>query len=358
MAEPVSVIDALMPAIRHTVRQLFQPFRLGVWVRLAVLGLLTAEFSGGGSGGQVSTPAGGGSRESGGSGGEFLPWPDLGIEALVLLLVAAGVLVLLLGLLLLYVSSVCRFILFDAVLRDRCRIREGFRRWHRAGWSYFLWQLALAAAVIVFLAVVIGGPLAIAFAAGVFQGSASPWGLIAVLVLVVLFLVIPVMIGVAVVALFTRDFVIPIMALEEQGILAGWKNFLPRLRADALGYLLYVLFKIVLAIGAAVLFGILTLLVIVFPLVLFGATGLILFLAGQAAGLGWNVFTVALAIMTGVIVLVVLLAIAAFISTPAVVFFQAYRIHFFAPRYARLQEALAAGPFNPEPPAPPAAVPA
>ncbi len=346
MGERINAVDAVKPAIQHTGKQLFMPFRFGVWLRLAVLGLLTAEFSGGSSGSRVNL-SNGGSR--GGNGLSGLA--DLGIETVVLAVIL-GLIGLALGLLLLYISAVCRFILFDAVLRDRYHLREGFRRWSSTGLSYFFWQLGLAAIVLIFLAVVIGIPLLAAFGSGVFERSEPPVAMIVGLVIVVLFLVIPFFITLAVVSLFARDFVVPIMAMEDVGILAGWRLFFPMLRSEILSYVFYVLFKIVLAIASAIVFGIATLIVIIFPLLFFAAMGAAMFFAGLFAGLTWNVFTVALAIMAGVIVLVVLLAIAAFISTPAVVFFQAYRIHFFGSRYEALEDALAAGPFGPEP-APP-----
>ncbi len=349
MAERINAIDAVKPAIQHTGKQLFKPFRIGVWVRLAVLGLLTAEFSGGSSGSRANFSNGG----SGGNGWNGLG--DLGIETVVLAVVL-GLIGLALGLALLYISAVCRFILFDAVLRDRYHLREGFRRWYSSGLSYFFWQLGLAATILIFLAAVVGLPLLIAFGSGAFQGSDPPVALIIALVAIVLLLVIPFMITVAVVALFARDFVVPIMALEDVGILAGWRRFLPMLRGEALSYVLYVVAKIVLAIVSAIVFGIATLIVIIFPLLFFAAMGAAMFFAGLFTGLTWNVFTVALAIMAGLIFIVVLLSIAAFISTPAVVFFQAYRIHFFGSRYETLGEALEAGPFGPElPPEPLAA---
>src|SRR5215475_6118845 len=41
---PVSAVDVIRPAFDHTVRQLFKPFRLGQWVRLAFTGLLAGEL--------------------------------------------------------------------------------------------------------------------------------------------------------------------------------------------------------------------------------------------------------------------------------------------------------------------------
>jgi len=43
-----SAVDAIYPAIEHTKKQLFQPFRLGQWTRLALVGLLAGELGSGG----------------------------------------------------------------------------------------------------------------------------------------------------------------------------------------------------------------------------------------------------------------------------------------------------------------------
>ena len=45
---PFSAVDAISPAFEHTKRQLFQPFRIGQWVRLALVGLLAGELGSGG----------------------------------------------------------------------------------------------------------------------------------------------------------------------------------------------------------------------------------------------------------------------------------------------------------------------
>jgi hypothetical protein len=45
---PISAVDTISLAIEHTKRQLFQPFRLGQWTRLALVGLLAGELGSGG----------------------------------------------------------------------------------------------------------------------------------------------------------------------------------------------------------------------------------------------------------------------------------------------------------------------
>ena len=54
----------------------------------------------------------------------------------------------------------------------------------------------------------------------------------------------------------TKDFVVPQMALEEIGAMEGWRRFWPMMKAEKGGYAGYVGMKIVLAIGAGIVIGI------------------------------------------------------------------------------------------------------
>ena len=121
-------MDAISPAFEHTKQQLLQPFRFGQWTRLALVGLLAGELGSGG-GCNVPTlqlqhsPAPARATSSGsGLGGDRIP---LLFAGLIAVLVVAGFV---LGILLMYVSSVMRFVLFDSVLAKECHIRQGWSR--------------------------------------------------------------------------------------------------------------------------------------------------------------------------------------------------------------------------------------
>jgi len=83
-------------------------------------------------------------------------------------------------------------------------------------------------------------------------------------------------------------------------------------------------------------------------------------LAGKAAGFTWNVFTITAAVIAGCILIAIFMYLIAMISVPVIVFFPAYSIYFFAPRYRALSVALypppemvVTSPFPPDlPPAP------
>ena len=82
-------------------------------------------------------------------------------------LIALGILVLfVLMVVFMYINSVFRFILFDSVLRRHCSISQGWGKWHRAGRRFFLWQIVFLISTWLLLAILLGLPLALAFAAG------------------------------------------------------------------------------------------------------------------------------------------------------------------------------------------------
>jgi len=99
----------------------------------------------------------------------------------------------------------------------------------------------------------------------------------------------------------------------------------------------YIGMKIVMAIGASVVVGIITFIVLLILLIPVGGFGVIAVMAGKTAGLTWNLYTITLAVVAGCIVLTVLLYVISLISVPAIVFFPAYSIYFFASRYPALE---------------------
>lgn len=345
---PISAIDAISPAFRRAREQLFQPFRAGEWLRLALVGLLAGEFSSSGCNTNFQVP-----QRTNHFLAPALPHINLAAMAgLIALLVGLGAI---LYVLFLYVNSVMRFILFDSVIARHCEIRRGWNRRQKAGVRYFLWQLVFMVAVMVGMTIVIGIPAAIALAAG---WLSNPKQHLAPLILggMVLFLVVlAFVLLVAVVHVLTKDFVIPQMALEDLSAFQAWSRLLPMLSLEKGPYAGYLLMKIVMALGVAVVVGILAFIVILVMLIPVGGLGAAVVLAGKAAGLQWNLYTITLAVIAGCVLLVVILYVMSLISVPAIVFFPAYSIYFFASRYPAL-DALVNSPPSPAaepPPMPP-----
>jgi hypothetical protein len=343
----LSAVDAISPALQHTKQQLIQPFQPGQWARLALVGFLAGELSSGGgcNGGhfQLPTRTGGAQRFLGLGLSTNNPLLDASLVALLI------VAVLLLSVLFIYINSVMRFILFDSVIARRCEIRRGWTRRQEHGWRYFVWQVLILLGTIVGLTILVGIPAGWAFALGWLKEPSQHVLALVLGGIVLFFLLFAGIVLLAVVHVMTKDFVVPQMALENVSALEGWRRLWPMLKSEKGGYAGYVGMKIVLALGAAVILGIVAAIVILVILIPVGGLSVVAVLAGKTAGLTWNLYTITLAIVVGCILLAFILYAFSLVSVPAIVFFPAYSIYFFASRYPGLDALLHPAP----PPAPP-----
>ena len=342
---PISAVDAISPAFRHAKQQLLQPFRIGQWARLALVGLLAGELSSGGgcsSNFQIPQHSGGNRLLAAG-----IPGVDPSLYVgLIALLVVIGVV---LSILFIYANSVMRFVLFDSVVERKCHIRHGWNRRAGVGFRYFGWQLLLFFGSVAGLVTLVGIPAAIALAMGWLKQANQHLLPLILGGIVLFFLLLAFFVCFLVVVVMSKDFVVPQMALEGISAFEGWRRLLAMLKQEKLGYAGYLAMKIVMALGAAVAVGIVTGIVALILLIPVGGLGVIAVLGGKAAGLTWNLYTITLAVVAGSVIVMTLLYLFSLISVPAIVFFPAYSIYFFAARYQPLALAL-----YPAPPAAPA----
>lgn len=346
---PISAIDSITSAFEHTKQQLFRPFRFAEWTRLAFVGLLAGELgSGGGCNFQIPN--------SGNTQRHYLAaHPHWDPALLVPLIVVAVIVLPILWLVLIYINSRMRFVLFDSVVEKRCEIGRMWQQRSVPALHYFAWQIAFAIASIAGFVLFVGVPVLIAYLLGWF---AAPREHIAGLVLgglAVFFVFMTWFCLVALAHVFTKDFVVPQMALEGVSAFAAWKRLLPMINSERGRYAGYAGMKIVLAIGAAFIIGIAVLVLVLLLLIPIGGLGFISVILARGAGVTWNVYTITFAIVAGCIALLLLLYLVSLVSVPVIVFFPAYSVHFFAARYTRLSEILYPAP--PLPPPTPAPVP-
>jgi hypothetical protein len=333
---PLSAVDVISPAFERMRRHLFRPFQLGQWFRLAIVGFLAGEMGGGGLTGRF--PSGPSSQP-----GPILQGmrpPFGGGPLLIAMICMIALLALIVFIVFLYISSRMRFVLFDSVLAGECRIRDFWRRRGDVAFRYFVWQLLFVVCSVIGLVLLFGVAIGFGFGMGWFS---SPRDHMLPLVLGGILLVLIFLASIFVIALvqvLIKDFVVPQMAFDNVSVGEGWRRLWSMMKAEKGGYAGYIGMKIVLAFSAAIIFGIATLIVILVLLIPVGGVGAITVLAGRAAGLTWNPLTIAIAIVVGGIVLIAIILIAALISVPAIVFFPAYSIHFFAERYPALRAAL------------------
>jgi len=349
---PVSALDVISPAIEHCKQQLFRPFRLGQWTRLAFVGLLAGEL---GSGGSCSFQVPPIPHQSQGS-DHFLSSAfsisgmAAGELAVLITLLVVGALVIFTGLL--YLNSMMRFVLFDSVVTRECRILQSWARRTRPGFRYFLWQIAFILIAWLILCVFVGIPIVMAIGFEWFKyPSQHTVGLILGGITLFFFLLGYFLVTLTV-AVMTKDFVVPQMALENIGAVEAWRNLLNMMKAEKWSYAGYIGVKVVLAIAAGILVGIVSIIAVLILGIPFGGMAAIAILAGEAAGVGWNIVTIGVAVTVGLILLAIILYLVCLISVPVVVFFPAYALYFFAARYARLRDVLYL-PVIPSQPLPP-----
>src|SRR6185369_10759447 len=113
--------------------------------------------------------------------------------------------------LLLYLNSICRFILFDSVIKRDCTLRESWRRWRPAGRRFFVWQLLFQVVLAMGFVILVGLPLGFAYMAGWLAESKQH---LAPLILggILLFFVFVLFISfIMLVHVLAKDFVVPVV---------------------------------------------------------------------------------------------------------------------------------------------------
>jgi hypothetical protein len=298
---PISVVDPVGPAIERTKKILFRPFDLGKWCVLGFGAFLANLGEGGapnfGSGGRGG---GGGARggEAGGDSRQVVEWTQQHLALILAIALAALIVGIAIGLLLTWLSSRGKFMFLDGIVRNRAAVVKPWKEFRPEANSLFLFRVLVGLATFVCLLLAAGLAIGIAWpdiSAGAFRGSAF----------LALGVGIPLALLIALVAslinLFLLDFVVPIMYLRRLPVVAAWGVFRDVFLADRVGTLvLYVLFKIVIAICVGMLAFLVTCAtcciaalpyigtVILLPLLVFGRAYPLYFI--KQFGPNWNVF--------------------------------------------------------------------
>jgi hypothetical protein len=346
-----SAVESISPAFARTKQLLFRPFRFGLWARLAVVALITGEAGSVGGGSSIpnlNNNRGGGDQLTGAA--HFFSEPGWDqIQPYLGWIVLGAVLALAVLLLWIYSDSVYRFILLDAVVSGQCRLRDGWRRWREAGRRYFVWVIAFGFGAFLVVGVVAGIPALLAYRAGWFEkpeenlGRLIGGGILLALVVIAMVAVF------AIIDMLGRDFLVPVMAFENVGAMEGWERLLAMMGAEKSAYAVYVFMKIVLAMGSAIIFAIVNLIVILILLIPLGLLGLAGYFIGSGLGITWDLSTELLMAAVGLLAFAGILYVVGFVYAPGLVFFQSYTLEFFAPRYGPLGSKM----FPPSPPAKP-----
>jgi len=241
---------------------LFQPFRLSKWFVVGFAAWLAHLADGGAGGGPGNIRGSWGRKDFDASELGELPgriWEWLMANPLWTALIVTGILVVIaIILFLLWLSSRGRFVFLENVVRDEAQISDPWRRHRRIGNSLFGWRAGFA--VISLFFVLILAVLIFSTVLNMLQADNDKAQYILFLILEgAIFLL--VVLVIAFISFYLKNFVVPIMYRYECGAMEGWRRFLQHFRAHFGHFVLYALFIFVLGLAVGlcvVLAGLLT----------------------------------------------------------------------------------------------------
>jgi len=254
----VSVVDPIGPAIERVKTILFRPFSLERWLVIGFTAWLAylGQRGGGGGGG------GGGPHGTGGAppdmrrgmenAREFLMDNLYWIVPAVIFVVAF---VIALMLVIAWLRSRGQFMFLYCVAQNKAEVKNPWRQFRAHGNSLFAFRVVVGIIVFVVMSVLIG------LGGMVFYVSwkQSDFNAASILAMVVCgTLAVAAGIAAALVAKFTRDFVVPIMYLHTPSAVQGWHILLDLFSLNKARFFVYLLFQIViwLAVSSIVVGGI------------------------------------------------------------------------------------------------------
>ena len=339
----LSASDCITPAIERTKSLLFRPFQWNTFLKLTAVAFFAEIGSGSfsfGSPGQHS----------------HMPGISPAIRAtIVALLLGISLVVLIVGLVLLYVSSRLQLVLVEAVATGQTTIAPLWRRYSRLTWRWLglklLFFLLFGAALLALFAPFIlsmiknapsgGRPPSAAFVSHIFL-------FISAILLVVLILVAA--------YILLRDFALPFLAFEDLPITEALGRLRAVIAANPGEIALYLLLRFLLGLVAAIAAEILIALVLVVSLIPFALIGGVLWLTLHHAGSVGMAALISSAIVGGLVLLLWMASVGIGLLGTVFVFTQSYALYFLGGRYPLLGNLLEPPQLPyPAPPQPPPA---
>jgi len=243
----VSIVDPVTPAIAWTGKLLFKPFDVAKWLVLGFCAWLAylGERGGGYNSRWQDSEAGEVFRES-------VDWSFahlalvLYIGAVLLVLMVAVIVVMT------WVSSRGKFLFLDNVLRNRAAVVEPWQRLRGLGNSLFGFRLLLILAGMALFGLLIAATLGLLWPAIENDGLTAYAIVVGLSAAGAMFLFVVLL---TLIQLAINDLVVPVMYVRGCGVGPAWTEALALLSAHAGTFVLYVLFRILIALlGAAVMF--------------------------------------------------------------------------------------------------------
>lgn len=303
MADDYYAFSEISGAVDRT-KNLLWPFQWGVWLRIALIALFI-----GGGGFNFPSSSYADVSDTGLAPGSL---PDPGADTLGLILLIAGV-ILLLALIWMFIGSILQFVFVDCLSSGRILLTRTFKERSGKGVRLLLFNIGIA---LIFLLII--AALALIFFLPVMGGAPPADALVISRVLMFILLILLLLIPLVLIALFTNDFVVPVMIRDDCGVIAAWRQVIAIFSPEWKQAVVYVFMKFVLGIAAAILLFIamlIALIIIGIPFVIIGVVLATIF----------KVMNVMLLLLLIPFVLI-MIPVALLIEVPIVTFFRYYSL--------------------------------
>ena len=350
----LSAADALGPAFRRARLVMAAPFRLGFFLKIALVAALTqpsfysviisypmqgAQIAGGAAmrhpgrlnfGPVDPTPTGAGIGVLGG-----------GVSGVAVFAIFA--IMLLIGLIIWVVATYLfcrlRFTLFDLVVYRHGRVREAWRKYGRQTWRYFGVML-LTSFIFLILAAISTGPFVLHLlktlkTAGAQAANSNPWPIFAQMLPFLGICLLLALVWVVIDAIL-QDFVLPPMAMEDAPIEGALGRFFNLFRAEPGQLLVYLLLRFVVSIGISCVLMLVVFIALMVAAVAGLALGFGLYQALWHGGIGLQIAFIVIVGLIALALLALYLLAMVTVYGIAAVFKQSYAAYFFGSRYGEL----------------------
>lgn len=248
----LSITVPVGQAFERVKQVLFRPFDAGRWFIIGFCAWLATLGEGGFGGGGFNY--GGGHHHGGHSVRQGVEQArDYVVANLVWILplfIALALLILVVWLVVLWLSSRGRFMFLHCVALNVAEVRVPWERFAAEARSLFWFRVVLSFLGLAVMLPLAGG-LFLMIMRMVIRQAPSPVGILLSLAITLLLVVLGV--GFWIIGRFLRDFIVPLQFLRRSSCLDAWREFRGLLHGNVGNVVVYLLFRIVLAIGIALL---------------------------------------------------------------------------------------------------------
>ena len=244
--------EPLQETFRFVRIALFEQFHWNKWLLWGVLAFLGANLS---SGGGLGFPGFPGDSSGGDSGHawtlpEIQAWIDRNLDLILFLLVVGLVAFLLVSVLVvvwLYIRCRGRFMFVECLMENKTALAESWQNNGREALSLFWWFNVFYSLVLFVVLLAGAGGVLILYRGGEWRSFAEAWPPLAALGAVLLVCIL----ATAAVSLYLEDFVVPLMWVRRIRVMEAWRVFLGHFRNQPGAFLLYLLVRLGLSLGAS-----------------------------------------------------------------------------------------------------------